>query len=78
MDELKWLQGAAPPPPPVPNIDVTAEVMRTLRQRRQPPSSAPMLCAVAVASWLLAGATVLVAHQAVSAWQNPLADLLRL
>jgi hypothetical protein len=78
MDELKWLQDAAGQPLAPPEIDVTSAVMRTLRERRSAPTAVPMLFAVALASWMLAGAVVLVAYHAVSAWQDPLADLLRL
>jgi hypothetical protein len=77
MDELKWLQSAAGQTPAPPEVDVADDVMRTLSQQRSA-ASTPMLLAVALASWALAGVAVLIAQQAVAAWQDPLSDLLRL
>jgi hypothetical protein len=76
-NELKWLQSvAAEPIAAPPDVDVTADVMRTLRQRRSAPAT-HMLLAVALASWALAAVSVVMAQQAISAWQDPLANLLR-
>jgi len=78
MNELDWLRSAAGSPQSPPSIDVTADVMRTLREQRAPQSSmTPMLLGIALASWGLAIASVIVAQQAVSALQDPLAVLLR-
>ncbi len=77
MNELDWLRSAAGSPQPPPAIDVTDDVMRTLREQHAPQSTNPMLLGVALASWGLAIASVIVAQQAVSAWQDPLAVLLR-
>jgi len=80
MNELNWLKDAVPNPIP-PDIDVTDDVMRTIRTRQSEPSAAlfspRLLLGVALASWALAGVAVLIAQQAVSAFQNPLGDLLR-
>jgi hypothetical protein len=76
MDEIKWLQDAAGQSPAPPRIDVTDSVMRTLKQH-QPAQPMAMLLGVAVAGWAIAVVAIVFAQQAVSAWQNPLGDLIR-
>jgi hypothetical protein len=78
MNEVNWLKAAAGSPEVPEEIDVTSEVMRTLRGRRAPqPTTMPMWFGIALASWGLAIASIVVAQQAVSAWQDPLVLLLR-
>jgi hypothetical protein len=81
MDEIDWLQtnvkiAAAP------QLDVAGRVMQTLRASESAASSPPpqtrMWIAIALASWAFAAVSVLVAQQAIWAWQDPLGDLLRL
>jgi hypothetical protein len=77
MDELKWLESAAgrmSAPPP--SIDVTHDVMRTLRER-EAPQPVSMLLGVAIAGCSFAVISIVFAQQAVAAWHDPLGDLLR-
>ena len=76
MDELNWLRTAAGQLPTPPSIDVTEDVLRTLREQKSPQST-PMLLAIALTSWGLAIASLVIAQQAVASWQDPLAALLR-
>jgi len=77
MDELKWLKGAVGRMPAAPpSIDVTQDVMRTLRER-EAPQPLSMLLGVAIAGCSFAAVSIVFAQQAVAAWHDPLGDLLR-